>query len=136
VTRTDLGSDRGDRLVAEFSQQVIAAPKDLARDRQPRAVGAQALGSLGVRLIVRAASARGAHRRFKQRPPQRRWALARKVSRARRWSDWCTVMSKPANRTASLEDENRRASPSSAKIVTAVSSPTPNCESSALQPGW
>ena len=43
-------------------------------------------------------------------------------------------MSNPGYLTTSREGENRRASPSSARIVTAVSSPTPNWPMSALQP--
>ena len=44
------------------------------------------------------------------------------------------MMSNPGYLTTSREGENRRASPSSARIVTAVSSPTPNWPMSALQP--
>src|ERR1700729_425994 len=81
VTRTDAGSGRGDRFVTELSQQVIAALEDLARDRQARSIRSQPLSRLGVVLIVGAALARGAHRRFKTPPPQRGWALAAEMPR-------------------------------------------------------
>lgn len=45
-------------------------------------------------------------------------------------------MSRPVCRTAWREAENRRVSPSSAQMITAVSLPIPYWRCNALQPGW
>ena len=55
---------------------------------------------------------------------------------ARRPSDWRAVTSGPAKRTASREEEKRRASPSSARIATAVTSPTPKWPINARKSDW
>src|SRR3954453_9038013 len=71
------GSSRGrQRLLAELAQGVVAALEQLARDRQPGAGVTETLGGLAVVVAVRAPRARGAQRRFEQRPAQRRRPLA------------------------------------------------------------
>jgi hypothetical protein len=91
------GSARLQRLVFELAPCVIAALEQLAGDRRAGAVAGEPRGGLLVVGVVGAARASGELRRLMERPAQRGRALAGEgCPGARRWSDWWTVMSRPA----------------------------------------
>ena len=71
---------RLERLVAERFEDVVVAFEQLARERDARAVAADAFGELEVVLPVGAVREAGALRGFIQRPAQRGRALAGEVA--------------------------------------------------------
>src|SRR5215212_8786147 len=123
--RTWSGSDSLHRLVFEFAQRVVAALEQFAGDGQAGAVAAEPGGGLLVVGVVGAARPPGELRRLIERPAQRRRALARQVpGRA------ALIGLVDGDVQAGVADSVPRrgeagASPSSARIVTAVSAPMP-----------
>ena len=123
--RTKVFSGGRQALVAEVAQGVEAALEQLAGEGEAGAVAAEALGGL---VVVRPVGAAGPTRRLgglEERPAQRRWSLAREVA-----GGAALVGLVDGDVQAGVADGVARggeaaASPSSARIVTAVSSPMP-----------
>src|SRR6266540_3588552 len=72
--------DRGERLVAEFAQDVVCASAELAGDREAGAGVVEPLGDLEVVGVVGRAGAGGRHGRFEQRPAQQLGSFVREAA--------------------------------------------------------
>jgi hypothetical protein len=73
--------DGGERGVAEFAQEVVSAPAELARDREAGAVVVDPLPDLEVVGVVGRAGAGGALSGLEQRPAQHLRPLMREAAR-------------------------------------------------------
>ena len=69
-----------DDVGIEVAQDVVAAPGELAGDGDGRQLAVVTVLHRGVVGVVGTAPVRGVHRRFEQRPPQRRRPLAGQVA--------------------------------------------------------
>src|SRR6266540_5204592 len=76
-----LGFNRGERCIAQFAQDVVGAPAELARDREAGAAVVDPSGDLEVIVVVGRAAARGLVGGLEQRPSQELRTLVRKVAR-------------------------------------------------------
>src|SRR3954454_20972937 len=76
AARANESSGGRQRLLAELTQCVVAAPEQLARHREAGRGAAGAFCGLAVVVVVTAAAPRRAQRRLEQRRSQRRRALA------------------------------------------------------------
>ncbi len=79
----DLGRRRVDEFRVDAAQHVVAAPRQLACDRDGRDLAVVTLLDLCVVVVVGAAQVRRVLRGFVERPAQRLGALARQVAPAR-----------------------------------------------------
>jgi hypothetical protein len=75
-----LAFDRRERRIAEFAQDVVGAPAELARDRQAGAVVVDPGGDLEVVTVVGRAAARGLVGGLEQRPAQQLGSLVGEVA--------------------------------------------------------
>src|SRR4051794_32863508 len=104
---------------------VEAALEQLARDGQAGAVAAEPFGRLEVVVVVGGGGPARALGRFEQRPAQCGGALSGEVAGRAAGVGLVHGDVQAGVATASREELKRRASPSSARIVTDVSGPMP-----------
>src|SRR6266540_2848295 len=76
-----VGVDGGECFVAEFAQDVVGAPAELAGNRKAGARVVEPLGDLEVVGVVERAGASGRHGRFEQGPAQKLRSFVRETAR-------------------------------------------------------
>src|SRR5213076_2468850 len=76
-----LAFNRGERCIAQFAQDVVGAPAELARDREAGAVVVDPGGDLQVVTVVGRAATRGLVGGLEQRPAQQLGSLVGEVAR-------------------------------------------------------
>src|SRR6266542_7287 len=75
-----LGFNRGERCIAQFAQDVVGAPAELARDREAGAAVVDPSGDLEVVVVVGRAAAGGLVGGLEERPPQQLRTLMGEVT--------------------------------------------------------